>query len=203
MDAAPPADALPPEPPAYTYAASDLGPRQSREIELCRQASTFDWQYTGTFFLGFLGSEYLNLAYLKQTNEPGLRLVGPGLIGFTFGGFLSGGYLSLPKCDPQWAPSVPPEGDVRGSWPLAASIVLLAGAMGPIMDYTFLGPVKQEWTVPERSARVFIAMGTGMLGALFPYLVFSPRPWAAKKEIEKLRIEGIPAGGMVHWQTTF
>lgn len=197
-------DAQPPvtDPPAYTYAATDLRPRSSREIALCEKASSFDWQYTGAWFLGFLGSVYVNIGYLKHTNEPGLRLIGPGLVGFTWGGTLSGGYLSLPKCDPTWAPNIPPEGDVRASWPVAAAITVLAGAMGPIMDFTFLGPIKPEWTVPERSARVFIGIGAGMLGALFPY-VLPPRTWSAKKEIEKLRLEGIPSGAIVGWGTTF
>ncbi len=197
MDAQPAMD-----PPAYRYAATDLRPRSSREMELCEKASTFDWQYTGAWFLGFVGSVWLNIDVLKLSNEPGIRLIGPGLVGFTWGATLGGGYLSLPKCDPTWTPNVPPEGDVRASWPLAAAITVLAGAMGPVMDFTFLGPVKTEWTVPERSARVFIGIGSGMLGALFPY-VLPPRTWSAKKEIEKLRLEGIPSGAMVGWKTTF
>ena len=198
-------DALPPpptEPPAYRYAASDIRPRQAREIELCEKASGFDWQYTGTFLLGFLGSVYLNIGHLKHTQEPGIRLIGPGLVGFTWGGFLGGGYLSLPKCDPTWAPSVPPEGDVRASWPIATTIAILAGATAPVMDFTFLGPVKQEWTVPERSARVFIGIGAGVIGSLFPYLL-PPRTWTAKKEIERMRLQGIPGGAMLGWGTTF
>jgi hypothetical protein len=190
------------DPPAYRYAATDLRPRSSREVELCEKASTFDWQYTGGFFLAFVGSVWVNIDVLKLSNEPGIRLIGPGLVGFTWGGTLSGGYLSLPKCDPQWPPGAPPEGDVRASWPLAAAITVLAGAMGPIMDFTFLGPVKPEWTVPERTARVFIGAGAGMLGALFPY-VLPPRTWAAKKEIEKLRVEGVPSGFMMGYATTF
>lgn len=198
MDAAPPAT----DPPAYTYAVTDLGPRQAREVQLCKDASTFDWQYTGAWLLGFLGSVYLNIGYLKHTNEPGIRLIGPGLVGFTWGGTLSGGYLSLPKCDPNWAPSIPPEGDVRATWPLATAITILAGATGPIMDFTFLGPVKSEWTVPERSARVFVGIGAGVLGSLLPY-VLPPRTWAAKREIEKMRLEGIPGGAMLGWRTAF
>jgi hypothetical protein len=199
LDALPPP---PPETPAYTYAATDIRPRQSREIELCAKASGFDWQYTGAFFLGFLGSVYLNIGYLKHEPEPGVRLIGPGLVGFTWGGFLGGGYLSLPKCDPQWAPQVPPEGDVRASWPMALTITVLSGITAPIMDYTFLGPVKQEWSVFERSSRIFIASSAGIFGALFPYLV-PPRTWAAKKEIEKMRVQGIPGGAMLGWGTAF
>ena len=190
------------EPAAYTYAATDLAPRQAHEKELCTKASHFDWQYTGGFFLAFLTSVWIDIGPLKLSEEPGVRLIGPGLVGFTWGGTLSGGYLSLPKCDPMWTPSVPPEGDVRASWPIAVAITALAGAMGPVMDYTFLGAPKPDWTTPEKSARVFVAMGAGILGALFPY-VLPPRTWAAKKEIEKLRLEGIPNGAIVGYGATF
>lgn len=197
----PPAD-VPDEPPAYVYAASDLRPRQSREIELCEKASHFDWLYTGTFVLGFIGANYANLGYLKHTREPGYRLTGVGLVGFTWGGILSGGYLSLPKCEPGRVPSIPPEGDIRASWPMVFAIAALSGITAPLIEATFVGPQKPEWTVPERTGRVFVGIGTGIAGSLFPYLV-SPRPWAAKKEIEKLRVEGMPGGAMLGWRTTF
>src|SRR5687767_1926539 len=81
---------LPPQPDApYVYAASDIRPRQTKEIELCEKASHFDWQYTGAFTLGFLASIYANIGHLKHSSEPGIRLIGPGLVGFTWGGFLS------------------------------------------------------------------------------------------------------------------
>lgn len=204
MDAQPPPppDDVPAEPPAYVYAAADLRPRQPREIELCEQASHFDWLYTGTFVLGFIGANYANLGYLKHTQEPGYRLTGVGLVGFTWGGILGGGYLSLPKCEPQRVPSIPPEGDIRASWPMAVAIAALSGITAPMVEATFVGPGKGEWTVPERSARVFVGIGTGIAGSLFPYLV-SPRPWAAKKEIEKLRVEGMQGGVMLGWRTAF
>lgn len=192
----------PDEPAPYVYAATDLRPRQPREIELCAKASQFDWQYTGAFLLGFVASVYVNIDRLKHSGEPGVRLIGPGLVGFTWGGFLGGGYLSLPKCDPMWAYGPPPEGDVRSSWQLATIIAAVSAITAPVMDFTFLGPVKSEWTVPERSARVFIGAGFGALGALFPYLV-SPTPWAAKKEIERIRLQGTPGGAWLGWQTAF
>ena len=180
-------------PPAYVYAPSDYRPRQPREIELCAKASRFDWQYTGTMLVGVLGSEYVSIGVLKQNEKPGLRLIGPGLIGFFWGGFLSGGYLSLPKCDPYWAWGPPPEGNVRSDWPLATAISLIATVTAPAIDFVFLGGVPIHWTVSERSARVFIGMGAGLVGSLFPYLV-PPRTWAAKLEIERIRI-GEVAGG--------
>lgn len=206
MDAQPPPPSpsadVPPDPPAYVYAATDLGPRQAREIELCETASHFDWLYTGSFLLGFIGANYINIGYLKHGQDPGYRLIGPGLVGFTWGGFLAGGYLSLPKCEPQRAPNIPPEGDVRASWPMIFAITAVAGITAPMLEATFLGAGKPDWTVPERSARVFIGSGAGIIGSLFPYVI-SPRPWAAKKEIEKLRVEGLPGGAMLGWRTTF
>ncbi|MBN9166467.1 MAG: hypothetical protein BGO98_34895 [Myxococcales bacterium 68-20] len=197
-------DALPPSPQEapYVYAATDLRPRQTREIELCEKASHFDWQYAGAFAVGFGASIYLNIDKLKHTTEPGLRLLGPGLIGFTWGGFLSGGYLSLPKCDPMWAYGPPPEGNVRAQWPLATAIAIVSGVTAPIMDYAFLGPVKIDWPVTERSARVFIAAGAGVLGSLFPYLL-PPRTWAAAKEIERMRVEGMPGGAQLSYWRAF
>ena len=193
-----------PEPPAYVYAATDYRPRQPREIELCEKASHFDWLYTGSMVLGLLGSEYVSIGFVKQSETPGVRLIGPGLVGFFWGGFLSGGYLSLPKCDPLWAYGPPPEGNVRADWPLAAAISLIATATAPAIDYIFLGPVPVHWPVTERSTRVFLAMGTGLLGSLFPYLV-PPRTWAAKLEIERIRVGPAPVGtgGFASYGFTF
>src|SRR4051794_31395274 len=129
-------------------------------------------------------------------------MLGPALVGFTWGGFLSGGYLSLPKCDPLWAYGAPPEGDVRSSWPIAVAIATISGVTAPIMDYAFLGPLKQSWSVRERSERVFIGIGAGVIGAIFPY-VLSPRTWSAAKEIQKIRAEGNPAGATFFYTTTF
>jgi len=196
--------ALPPAPDEapYVYAATDIRPRQTKEIELCEKASHFDWQYTGAFALGFAASVYLNIDRLKHTGDAALRLLGPALEGFTWGGFLSGGYLSLPKCEPLWAYGPPPEGNVRAQWPIATAIAVIAGVTAPIMDYTFLGPVKLQWAVEERSARVFVAGGMGVLGALFPYIL-PPRTWSAAKEIERMRIQGTPGGAQVSYTLAF
>ena len=198
----PSVDAAPPDPPAYVYAATDIRPRQASEIELCRKAAGFDWMYTGSMLVGLVGAEYLNLAVLKPQEQPGLRLIGPGVIGFFWGGLLSGGYLSLPKCDPLWAYGAPPEGNIRAQWPMAAAITIIATATAPVMDYVFLGAVPTHWSVTERSGRVVLAMGTGALGSLFPY-VFSPRTWAAKKEIERIRIGEVAGGPFVSYRFTF
>ena len=184
------------------YAATDIRPRQTREIELCEKASHFDWQYTGAFALGFAGSIYLNIDPLKNTDSAVSRLAGPALVGFTWGGFLSGGYLSLPKCDPLWAYGAPPEGNVRLDWPMATAIAIIAGVTAPIMDYTFLGPVKLDWAVAERSARVFVGASFGVFGALFPY-VLSPRTWSAAKEIERIRVSGTSTGTSLTYTLQF
>jgi hypothetical protein len=197
-----PAAPPPPDPAPYVYGATDIRPRQTREIELCEKASTFDWQYTGAFAIGFGTSIYLNVDRLKHSQSVGLRLLGPALIGFTWGGLLSGGYLSLPKCDPLWADGPPPEGNVRAIWPLATAIAVIAGVTGPIMDYAFLGPVKVQWAVAERSARVLVAATTGILGTLFPY-VLPPRTWSARKQIDRMRIEGTPSGASLTYTLQF
>ena len=197
-----PSAPAPPAPPAYVYAATDYRPRQPREIALCEKASSFDWMYTGTMALAFVGSQYLSIAQFKQSEQPGVRLIGPGLVGFFWGGFLSGGYLSLPKCDPLWAAGAPPEGNVRTTWPMAAAITLLSTITAPAMDFVFSGAVPVHWSVPERSARVFIAMGSGALGSLFPYLV-PPKTWSARKEIDRIRIGEVAGGPFVSYGFAF
>ncbi len=175
---------------------------QPREAALCERAAGFDWLYTGAFALGFVGSVYVNIDKLKHTDDRGLRLLGPGLVGFTWGGLLSGGYLSLPKCEPTWSYAPPREGNVRAMWPLATTITVTAALTAPFMDYIFMGPIKPDWPVGERSVRIFIAAGAGVLGSLFPYLL-PPKTWAAAKEIERLRIEGMPGGAQISYGASF
>jgi len=184
------------------YAASDIRPRQRREIELCERAAQFDWLYTGTAFAGFIGSIAMNTQVLKHSETIGVRMLGPTSIGLFWGAFLSGGYLSLPKCDPTWAYGPPPEGAIRAHWPLATAITLLATVTAPAMDYIFLGPVKLDWEVSERTARVFVGMAGGLVGSLIPY-VLPPRPWAARKEIERIRVGEVAGGPFVSYGFAF
>ncbi len=186
----------------YVYAATDIRPRQAREIELCAKASRFDWLYSGTFAVGVGVSIWANTQFLKQADQPGVRLIGPAIIGFTWGGLLTGSYLSLPKCDPLWAYGPPPEGDIVSYGPVAAAISLLAVVTAPAMDFIFLGAEKPEWQDWERTTRVVVAMGTGLVGSLFPY-VFSPMPWAARKEIEKIRLGEVAGGPFVSYSMSF
>lgn len=199
---APAAPASAPDGPSYVYAATDSRPRQRREIELCEKAAHFDWLYTGTMFAGTVASIILNTQVYKHSDSVGVRMIGPSSIGLFWGAFLSGGYLSLPRCEPTWAYGAPPEGAVRASWPMAAAISILATATAPVMDYTFLGPVKTDWEVIERSSRVFVAMGGGLVGSLIPYLL-PPRPWAASKEIERIRVGEFAGGPFVSYGTAF
>jgi hypothetical protein len=194
LDAASPPPAVPPaDPSAYVYAAADLGPRQSRERDLCERASHTDWLYIGTTFAGIVGSVAAETQYFKHLETPGVRLMGPSFIGLFWGAFLGGGYLSLPKCDPQFAPGPAPEGSERSSAPVAIAIALAAGITAPAFAFGASGPGKFDWPVWERSTRVLLPIGTGILGALLPYAL-PPRTWAAKKEIEKIR-GGPTAGG--------
>jgi hypothetical protein len=190
------------EEPPYVYAATDIRPRQAKEIELCEKASHFDWQYTGAMGLLFAGSEYLNFDRLKQVGPASIRMIGPVTVGFFWGGFLSGGYLSLPKCDPLWAQGPPPEGNVRAQWPIATAIALASAVTAPFMDWIFLGQPKIGWAVEERSARVFVAGAFGVIGSLFPYLL-PPRTWSAAKQIEKMRIDGYRDGATVSYRLVF
>jgi len=200
VDAVPPAP--PPSPPAYVYAPSDIRPRQAKEIELCEQASTFDWQYTGLFAAGTIAGVFADTKFFKEQDKPGVRLIGPGIVGFAWGGFLGGGWLSLPKCDPTWAWGPPPEGDIRTTWQLTALITLLAGATAPAIDFTFLGLVRPDWADWERGSRLFIAMGAGVAGALFPY-VLPPRTYAAAKAIEKIRFTPVAGGSFLSYTNSF
>ncbi len=192
----------PPDPPAYVYAPTDYRPRQPREIALCEKASSFDWLYTGTMAAGVVGASYLSIGPLKQSETPAVRLLGPGMVGLFWGGFLSGAWLSLPKCDPLWVGGAPPEGNVRAAWPIAAAISLLATVTAPAIDFVFLGAVPVNWAVTERSARVFVAMGTGLLGSLVPY-VLPPKTWSAKKEIDRIRIGEVAGGPFVSYGFVF
>lgn len=56
--------------------------------------------------------------------------------------------------------------------------------------------------MPERTGRVFVAMGTGVLGALLPYAL-PPRTWAAKKEIERIRLGQTAGGAFVSYTLSF
>ncbi|HEY8079364.1 MAG TPA: hypothetical protein VIF62_34775, partial [Labilithrix sp.] len=90
----------------------------------------------------------------------------------------------------------------RSNIPIAAAISLLATITAPAMDFVFLGAEKPEWHDWERSTRVFLGMGTGLAGSLFPYLV-PPKTWAAKKEIERIRLSTVSGGPFLSYAVSF
>jgi hypothetical protein len=190
----------------YVYAATDERPRTPREVELCHEASQFDWLYFGSYVLLDAGSVALDETVFQLSSHSGIRLLGPGLIGLMWGGTIGGGYLSLPKCEPSLVRSPPPEGDVRTSWPAAVAFALLAGATAPILVgvETGTGAVTLPWSTAERSGRLFAAGGGAFVGALLPYIPFlSPKTWSAAKELEHIRAGADVTGAFVTYTTRF
>jgi len=183
----------PQEPAPYVYAANDQRPRGAREQELCDKASTTDWLYEGLSLATFAATLYVDTTYFKFFDQPGLRTIGPGLTGLTWGFTLGGAYLAQPKCY-GFVQSAPPEGDVRSTLPLAIALGMLSAASAPMIEYYFTGPIPPEWSVSERRFRVFAAAGGGMIGAFLPYLL-PPKTWRAAKELRRIRAEGDIAGG--------
>jgi hypothetical protein len=49
---------------------------------------------------------------------------------------------------------------------------------------------------------VFIGGGAAAIGALLPYAL-PPRTWAARKEIDRMRVEGMPGGASVTYTVRF
>jgi hypothetical protein len=195
-------DAIPP----IVYAADDQRPRGPREEDLCERASTPDWLYMGASAALFAGSLYVDGKYFKFSEQPGIRTIGPGLVGLTWGFTLGGGYLAQPKCSPDWVSYPPPEGDVRTTWPLAVALGLFAGITGPMLESYFALPcpgcMPQEWSVSERRFRIFVGGGAAVLGAFLPY-VLPPKTWRNAKELEKIRAEGNKSGGFLTYTTRF
>lgn len=203
-------DALPPPaPPAaeaapapIAYAATDIRPRQKREIELCEKASHADWLYLGGLVALDVASIYVHTQYAKFSDSQAFRLAGPSLVGLTWGATVSGIYLSLPKCAPEWAYGTPPEGNVRASWPAVLSLALLGGVTAPVVVWIETGPIPYDWNVRERSFNFILPAITGFAGALVPYLL-PPKTWRAAKEIERIRLEATDTGAFVGYRVAF
>jgi hypothetical protein len=203
LDAAPP----PPPPPApapYVYAATDYRPRGAREIELCDRASGVDWLYLGGALLADAGTIALDELAFQTSGETAVRLVGPSLVGLSWGFTLGGGYLALPKCSPDYVQSAPPEGHVRADWPVAIAMTVLATATAPVIVgvETGQGSVTLPWSTTERSVRLVLAGAGGAIGALVPYLL-PPRTWRARKELEGIRAGATAHGGFVGYTLSF
>ena len=202
MDALPPPPPSPP--PAYVYAATDERPVGPRETELCAKASHPDWLYVGSGLVLTVAAITLDNELKVDTQHSFARQLGPASVGLTWGFTLGGGYLSLPKCSPDWVPSSPPEGSVRAAWPMAVAFAALAGLTAPLIEATEIGSPLAGWTDADRVARVALASGFGVAGALIPYLL-PPKTWRAARELERLRA-GATAdghGAFVSWGVRF
>jgi hypothetical protein len=191
-------------PSAYVYAATDERPRGPREEELCKTASEFDWLYSTTWFALDAGAIVLDQYVVQSAGSPAVRLLGPGLIGFMWGGFIGGTYLALPKCSPSLVRAPPPEGEVRRYWPAALALALLAGATAPFIVgiETGTGAVTDPWSTLERSGRLIAAGTAAFGGALVPYLI-PPKTWRAAKELERIRVGASASGGFVSYTLRF
>jgi hypothetical protein len=205
VDAPSAAPTLPPDPPAYVYAANDERPRGPVEQELCDRASTTDWLYMGGSVASFAFSVYADLHWFQFSNQPGVRTIGPALVGTTWGFTLGGGYLAQPKCS-GFVKSAPPEGDVRTSWHLALALAGLAAISAPMIEYwglyNFGDGVPLDWSVSERRLRLFAAAGGAFGGALLPYLL-PPKTWRAAKELERIRLGTDARGSWVSYTVRF
>lgn len=186
-------DALPPVPPSFVAPGShtapgDIYPRDSREKELCGQASRPDWLYLGGLVaLDAASFEFTSVDAVKGSNVPIVRYSGAVAVGLAWGATIGGAWLALPKCSMGWVGEPPREGDSRASWPLALSLALLAGATAPVINGVFLGSEPFRWSDEERAAHVVVAGLAGLGGALLPYLL-PPQTWSAARELQQLRV---------------
>jgi hypothetical protein len=199
LDALPPASAQPSaDPPAYTYAPSDIYPASDRERELCAKADHPDWLYLGGLValdvLAVFANEKLTAtdgSGHPYVSSSAVRQLGPASIGLSWGATIGGGYLALPKCEPHWVSYAPREGEVRSPWPLALTLAMVGGMFGASMTGVFTtlqtsGFDQREWSTEERAGRLWISGAAGFVGALLPY-VLSPRTWSAASELAHIR----------------
>jgi hypothetical protein len=198
-------DAPPPPPPApYVYAATEYRPRGPIEVDLCDRASGVDWIYVGTTVLADAGAVALDSLFLQVQKEPGVRLLGPSLIGLSWGFTLGGGYLALPKCSPDFVRAGSSEGSGHFDWPIAVSLSLLAAATAPVIVgiETGQGNVTLPWSTTERSMRLVLAGAGGAIGAFLPYLL-PPKTWRVAKELERIRAGADSRGAFVSYEVAF
>lgn len=184
------------------YAATDIGPRNQEERDLCAKASHPDWLYLGGLIVADVGSIYLDAQFFKQSNAAPVRFLGPTFVGLSFGASIGGGYLALPKCSSTWVPSAGREGDVRHDWPVALALAGLSAGFAPIVFGIEAGQWYTQWSPAERSARIVVASVAGFTGALLPYLL-PPKTWRAQKELQHLRASGDQTGMMFTYTLSF
>jgi hypothetical protein len=179
-------------------------PASHEEADLCRQASHFDWAYLGTLVLADAGSVVLDSQVFQSSGHAGVRLIGPGLVGLTWGWSVGGAYLTLPQCSMDFAGAHPLEGDSRSVLPLSLSFTLLAAAMAPVIVgvETGEGTSTLAWSTTERVMRLVIASGTGVLGSVMPY-VLPPSTWRALRKLDHLHAGATTHGAMLSYAIVF
>jgi len=184
-------DALPPPPPAITQrAAGDIYPRDRREAELCAKASHPDWVYLGGLLVLDAGAIWggSSQAVKYSDSVPVRAVLGPGVIGLTWGATVGGAWMALPQCSPTWVGAPPPEGQVREHWPLALSLAILAGVTAPVVNGIAIGfSLPVQWSDFEREMHLVVAGLAGFAGAFLPYAI-PPSTWSAARELEHLRV---------------
>ncbi len=197
--AQPPLVLSPPRLPAVA-----LGPTTAREAELCKQAGELSWAYLGTLVAADAGAIVLDDAALQQSSATAVRLVGPSLIGLTWGWTVGGTYLALPHCSPGYASTRPAEGSVRAEWPLALALGILATSTAPVVVgvETGQGTGTLAWPAAERVMRLVLAGAMGAVGSVMPYIL-PPSSWRAYRKLSRLQLGGDVHGAAVSYAFTF
>ena len=199
---------LPPEPPAsqapLRLAAVDLGPVNPEQAALCRDAGSFDWAYLGALVFADAGAIVLDAEAFQSDGHASVRLVGPGLVGLTWGWSVGGAWLTLPQCSPVYVNTRLPEGDTRSVTPLAVSLGVLAAATAPLIVGVETGEGSSTllWSPGERVMRLVISSATGAVGSAMPYLL-PPHTWRAYRKLQRLQAGADAHGGMVSYAFTF
>lgn len=163
-----------------------------------------DWIYVSGALLADAGAIALDSLFFQVQPSAAARLVGPSLVGLSWGFTLGGSYLALPKCSRDFVASTSHEADGHLDWPIAVSLSLLTAATAPVIVgvETGQGNVTLPWSTAERSMRLILAGTGGALGALLPYLL-PPKTWRAAKELEHLRAGADAHGAFVGYTIRF
>jgi hypothetical protein len=174
------------------------------EAGLCERASHFDWAYMGALVLVDAGMIVLDSQFFQADSHTAVRMVGPGLVGFSWGWSVGGAYLTLPQCSRDDAHAHPLEGDRRSEFPLALSFTLLAAATAPVIVGVETGEGTQtlQWSPAERAMRLVLAGATGVVGSLMPY-VLPPRTWRAMRKLDHLRAAPTNRGAALSYSFLF
>jgi hypothetical protein len=191
------------------YAAAEYRSLPGRDAELCRAASHTDWLYmAGTLVLDgvwiaaeqrYFGAK--NPDGTPTVPQPGIRLIGPTVMGALWGQTLGVALLSRPQCDPDDIHWAPPEGNVHTELPLLFATALAAAATGGFAA-NISHPIQTEWPVWERATGTVLPIVTGFAGTFLP-LLLPPRPYRAMQELQKLRLGADKTGATLGWGFTF